>query len=163
MLFLTQGVLVSSNNSKIHKKVGLFGMGLGVLMILLGVAVSILRVQRLVESGRIDSLFGGIWLGSEPFVDIIQFSILLYWGYSKRKDPVSHKRIMWLTVISILPAATARMGYLIGPWSMEILFFGFAGLILLHDWRNYGKIFRVNWIGLLILLPRALLAMSFKM
>jgi len=95
-------------------------------------------------------------------MDITQFAILLSLGFVNRKNPPIHKRYMLLTTIAILPAATARMEYLIGPWSMELLFLLFAVLILFHDRRIHGKIFRANIVGLLILLPRALLAMMHK-
>lgn len=161
-LFLTQALLVGSGRSKLHRRLGMYGVGLGVLMVVLGLAVSVGLVQRFLAEGLTNSVGGGVAMASAPFVDIIQFAILLSWAYLSRKNPPDHRRLMMLATVSILPAATARMGYLLGPWSMEILFGLMAGLILFQDWRNHGRIARVNLIGLLILLPRALLEVSHK-
>lgn len=163
LAFLSQCLLVNTRRSKVHRKVGLYGVVLGALMVLLGVAVSVLLVLRLVASGDVESIASGIFAAAEPFVDITQFAILLSWAYTSRRNPANHKRLMLLATVSILPAATARMYYLIGPWSMELMFGLFAGLILFHDWKSHGRISQVNVIGLLILLPRALLAMSHKL
>ena len=162
LVFLTQALLVGSGRSKVHKKLGLYGVGLGATMVVLGLAVSVGLVQRFLAEGAATSMLGGVWMASEPFLDIVQFAILLSWAYISRRNPADHRRLMMLATVSILPAATARMGYFLGPWSMEIMFFLMAGMILFQDWRNHGTIARVNIIGLLILLPRAFLAMSFK-
>ena len=131
-------------------------------MFVLGIVVSILRVQQLMESGRFGTVAMVSWYSAEPFVDIVQFVVLLALGFVNKKKPEIHKRYMLLATVAIMPAATARMGYLIGPWSMEMMFLLFCGLILFHDWRTQGKIFKVNIFGLLFLLPRALLAISYK-
>lgn len=161
-VYLLQSTLVIKRRTPIHKRVGRRSMYLGALMFVLGLAVSVLLVQRFLSEGRVNTVAAGVWAASEPYVDIIQFAILLSLGFTNKKNPSIHKRYMLLTTIAILPAATARMGYLIGPWSMELFFLLFTALILIHDWRIHGKIFKANIIGLLILLPRALLATLLK-
>lgn len=162
LVFLTQALLVGTGRSKLHKKLGLYGVGLGAMMVMLGLAVSVGLVQRFLAGGEAASVLGAVWMAAEPFLDIVQFAILLSWAFLSRRNPSDHRRLMLLATVSVLPAATARMGYLLGPWSMELMFFLMSFLILLQDWRNHGSMARVNLVGLLILLPRAVLAMSFK-
>jgi hypothetical protein len=162
LVFLTQTLLVGSGRSKLHKRLGVYGVGLGTAMIVLGLAVSFGLVQRFLVNGEATSVLGGLWMASEPFLDITQFAILLFWAYLKRGTPSDHRRLMLLATVAVLPAATGRMGYVLGPWSMELLFLLMGGLILIQDWRNHGSISKVNMIGLLILLPRAILATVLK-
>ena len=162
VVYLVQCILVVRRKTPFHKRVGSASMYLGGLMFVLGISVSVLLVRRFLEEGLVSGVGAGVWKAAEPFLDISQFAILISLGFLNRKTSAIHKRYMLLTTVSVLPAATARMGYLLGSWSMELMFLLFTILILFHDWKVHGKILRANVVGLLILLPRALLAVSFK-
>ena len=95
-------------------------------------------------------------------MDITQFGILLALGWSLRRKIEFHRRYMVLATIAILPAATARSAYLLGPWSFEILFLALVSVLVARDLYLDRRLHAANILGILILLPRLVLNLSYK-
>lgn len=54
------------------------------------------------------------------------------------------------------------MGYLLGSWSFEIVFVAIVLILLARDLKTMGRIHRATIVGLLILLPRLALSLSYR-
>jgi hypothetical protein len=106
VLFLTQTLLVAKGRTDLHRKLGLAGASLAVIVVGLGlytIAGSIAR-QHLDISAR-------SW--AEAFVAFDGLSLLLFGGLlitalRLRSRPQSHKRLMLMAIISLLPPAIGR-------------------------------------------------------
>ncbi len=121
--------------------------------------VTILSVQRMVTEGVIT------WSQvpfTRPAIDIVQFAVLITIGFFYRRKPAYHKRFMLLATIALLPAATGRMGYLLGRWSTEILFVVIVAFLFIYDVRKRGRPHVAYLMGTVILLPRILLELYWK-
>ncbi len=152
LLVLTaQVTLVLGNRVALHKKLGWFAAGWACLMAVLGpwAALSSLAVniQKPVD---ITPAFLSVNL-----VDIAGFLALLAWGFTLRKNPAAHKRMMILATISLADPGFSRFsGWLLPepptliPWFFWT-FYGNAILILLMvawDWWK-GRLMRSFVIG----------------
>jgi len=157
-----QTSLVARRRTKTHMKLGVGGFVWAVAVFVMGVVVSFVLMFQLFDDGAVTSWPSALWGASAPLVDITQFAILIALGWTHRKKLDFHKRYMALATVAILPAATARMGYLLGPWSLEVMFAVLAGLLIAYDFRVQSRIHIANLVGLLILLPRVLLNISYR-
>lgn len=158
-IFITQTNLAATRRIQSHMKIGPYGFGLGIVVSLIGVLVTLMAGQRLVAEGVIS------WSEvpfTRPAIDIAQFTVLLVLGIAFRGRPDIHKRFMLLATVALLPAATSRMGYLIGPWSTEILFAILVATIIVYDMHNRGRLHGVYIIGILFLLPRIIMDLNAK-
>lgn len=157
--FITQTILAWNKQINNHMRLGRYGFALGVIVFLTGVIVTLLAGQRFVAEGFMT------WSQvpfSRPAIDIVQFAILLSIGFTYRNRPEMHKRFMFLATVALMPAATGRMGYLIGPWGTEILFLFMIGSLMAFDIYKKGNLHRASVIGFLVLLPRILLEIYSK-
>jgi hypothetical protein len=161
-ILIRQTWLVARRRSREHIDRGPWGFAWAGAVFLLGMAVSIALMQRLLGDGDVAGLPGALWGASAPLVDITQFAILIILGWRSRKRRDRHKRYMALATVAIMPAATARMGYLLGPWSMELVFALVVAALIAYDFKDTQRVHPATVIGVLILLPRALLNVSYK-
>jgi hypothetical protein len=105
LLFLTQTILVASQRTDLHRRLGIAGVFLAGLMIALALI----------------SAIGGFWNSPpRPFidyvmlygvvhVDIFMFTIFVTAGLLLRNQSETHKRIMFLATIALLDAVTERL------------------------------------------------------
>ena len=157
VLFLVQNLLVATNRTRIHRRLGILGAVIAALMVIVGVATALIRTrQSFVQSGDTAALsFLTIPLG-----DLLLFSILVGAGLYFRRRADVHKRLLLLATISILAAAVARL-------PLEILkagppaFFGLTDIfivgLLVYDLVTLRRIHRVTaWGGLAIIASQPL-------
>ena len=161
-ILVRQTWLVARRRSREHIARGAWGFAWAGAVFLTGVAVSVYLMQRLLGTGDVSGLSGALWAASAPLLDITQFAILVALGWRSRKRRDRHKRYMALATIAIMPAATARMGYLLGPWSMEMIFASVVTALVAYDLKDTQRVHTTTVIGVLILLPRVLLNISYK-
>jgi len=157
-LLLTQTALVAANRTAIHRRLGLAGAVLAVLMVVVGTATAIIRA-KIVELPP-DAPSPLVFL-TIPLGDMLVFAILVWAGFYFRRRVDVHKRLMLLATISILPAATARLPFAFIQQVGPLAFFGLADLFivacLLYDLLARGRIHRANiWGGLLIVISHPL-------
>lgn len=160
VFFFFQTALIATYRTALHKRLGAFGAVLAVTMVVVGYVTSIQAARRGFmgqfpnePSGFSDPLaFLALGLG-----DILTFSILLSAAFAFRFRPETHKRLMLLATISLLPPAMTRFpfGHARLPVALvALLCFLLAGPV--YDRKTRGRVSPAfKWGGLLILVSTA--------
>jgi hypothetical protein len=153
ILFVAQSALVRSRNVRLHRRLGLWGLGLGTAVSVIGFATVIVMRKRdiALHPGSADAVaFLSIPLYS--FASFaVPFSLAAWW----RKRPDLHRRLMILATISLTQAALARVPALgRGPW-IPIITTALFVAAAAEDWVRTRRLHPVYAIGvpLMILLP----------
>lgn len=108
VLLIAQTSLVAANRTDIHRRLGVVGAILAALMVTVGFTLAIHAAKYgFLTPGLPPPLIFFV----VPFFDIIVFSILVGAALYYRKKPDTHKRLMLVATISILPPAFARMPF----------------------------------------------------
>jgi hypothetical protein len=105
VLFLTQTCLVATHRVRVHRRLGVFGVPLAILVVAISTYVTIHATAREIQShviGQFHFLFGF------NLVNVLLFAALLSAGLTMRARPDFHKRLMLMATISILSPAIAR-------------------------------------------------------
>lgn len=152
LFFLVQNLLVATNRTRIHRRIGIAGVVIAGLIVLVGVATALIRArQNFVLSGDTAALsFLTIPLG-----DLLLFSALVGAGFYFRRRADVHKRLMLLATISILPAAVARLPLAIlqaGPPAFFALTDIFIVLCVLFDLLTLRRVHRATLIAGLVII-----------
>lgn len=127
VLFATQTWLIAEHRVDIHRRVGILGAILVVLIPILGVATAIEGARRHAGPPGIPPLMFLVI----PVFDIIVFAALAGTGLLMRQRSDFHRRLMLLATLGILPAAIARLPLDFIRHGGPIAFFGLADLIIL--------------------------------
>jgi len=152
VLFLTQTALVAAKRTDIHRRLGTAGAVLAALVVVVGTTTAIIRAKVVdVPPGTPSPL---IFL-TIPLGDMLVFALLVGAGLLFRRQVAAHKRLMLLAMISILPAAVARLPFdfiqQVGP----LAFFGLSDLFivpcLLYDLITRGRFHRATVLGGLLI------------
>lgn len=151
-LLLTQTTLVATKRIQVHRRLGIAGGVLAVLMLLIGTITAIIRAKVIdIPPGSPPPLtFLTIPLG-----DMLVFGILVGAAFYFRRKLDTHKRLMLLATIGILPAAVARLPFDFIVNGGPLVFFGLSDLFiipcLLFDIITRGRPHRATVLaGLLI-------------
>ncbi len=157
VLFVTQTTLVAAHRTDIHRRLGVAGGMIAVLMVLLGVTTALVRAnQGATPLPGISPLSFLV----VPLGDMFVFSILVGAGFYYRRRPDVHKRLMLLATISILAAAIARLPFAImraGPPAFFGLTDVFVVACILYDLVTLRRIHRATALaGLFIVASQPL-------
>lgn len=138
-LFLVQTTLVATKRTRIHRKLGVAGGVLVVLMIVVGTFTAIVRAKGASPIPGMNPLsFLTIPLG-----DILVFGILVGAAFYFRNKIDTHKRLMLIATITLLPAAVARLPIGFIETGGPFIFYGLSDLFLLplvvYDFVTRGK------------------------
>jgi uncharacterized membrane protein YozB (DUF420 family) len=153
LLFLTQTSLVAARRTDLHRRLGLAGLVVAVLVVVVGylTAIEAARLGRMPPGAPSSLGFLAIPLGT-----VVSFGVLAGLALVKRRRSESHKRLMLLATIAMLPPAFARMGRLV---EMEGPPFAIGGTCLLvltclaWDRMAHGRVHPAFlWGGLLLML-----------
>ncbi len=158
LLFLAQALLATTGRLAIHRRLGYFGAGLAILMLVSGYTTTIEMVRRGYDlSGDlIGDLGDPLMVMVFQLGDLLCFGILIALGILLRRRPDSHKRLMLLaTVGGLMPAALSHIighsPFLRGFHPAIILIpytaFLFAGAV--HDRIYRGRIHPISLWGAL--------------
>lgn len=151
-LFLTQTALVAAKRTDIHRRLGIVGAVLALLMLIIGSATAIIRAK--VVNGTPGTPSPLIFL-VVPLGDMLVFALLVGAGFYFRRRPAAHKRLMLLAMIAILPAAVARLPFAFIRQAGPLAFFGLSDLFivpcLLYDLISRGRFHRATVLGGLLL------------
>ncbi|MGQ0763649.1 MAG: hypothetical protein ACT4OT_16775 [Acidobacteriota bacterium] len=127
VLFLTQTTLVAARRTRIHMRLGILGGVLASVMIVIGVYTSIVRAKGPSPIPDVNPLsFLTIPLG-----DMLLFGLLVGAALYFRRRADTHKRLMLLATIAILPAAVARLPIGFIQTGGPLVFFGLSDLFIL--------------------------------
>lgn len=156
VLFGVQSVLVAAQRISVHRRLGMAGAALAVLLVAVGLTTAIVSARQNFAAGNP----GALSVLATPVGDMLVFAILTAAGMHYRRRPQAHKRLMLLATISILGAAFARWPLALmaaGP----IAFFGATDLLIaaaaLYDLAWQRRLHPATaWGGLLIVVSQPL-------
>jgi hypothetical protein len=157
LFFLSQAMLVATGRTYLHRRMGIAGAVLAALVVIVGTAVAITRVKTGVSP--IPGVPALAFLAI-PLFDMVVFAILVSAAIYFRRRLEAHKRLMTLSMISLLAAPIARMTFLPLPPGPPT-FFGLSDLfivvLLVYDLSTRGKVHPATiWGGLLIVASQPL-------
>jgi len=151
LIFLTQTTLVTANRTDVHRRLGIAGAVVAVLLPIVGTITAIVRVKQ--GASPIDGPSPLVFLAI-PIFDMLMFSILVGAGFYFRRRPDVHKRLMILATIGILDAAVARLPFGImkaGPPA----FFALTDLFIIacigYDLISRRRVHKATALGALLL------------
>jgi len=147
VLFIAQISLVTAGRVDLHRRLGLLGFVLAIVMILLGTVTASDRLARHVAQPGTDTVEEVRAFYAVPLFDMVMFSTFVYFGYRNRVQPAVHKRLMLFATLSLLDAGFDRWP-VFDPYSLPIVnLICFTPLLLLmtgYDWWSSGKVQRVT-------------------
>jgi uncharacterized membrane protein YozB (DUF420 family) len=152
LLFVAQTSLVSAGRTDLHRRLGIAGFVAAALFIVVGYATAITAAQLGVTppGGPPPLAFLAVPLGT-----LLSFAVLAALGLSQRRDRETHKRLMLLATIALLPPAFARMRWL-GFGGPPVAIGGTCLLVLTclaYDRAAHGRIHPAFlWGGVLLML-----------
>jgi uncharacterized membrane protein YozB (DUF420 family) len=105
LVFVAQPTFVARGSLKLHRKVGMLGAGLAVLMVIMGLAATIFAIRY----HRVPSFFPrGVFLVMNS-LGVLVFGGLVAGGVALRRKSEWHKRLMLCATISILGPGLGRL------------------------------------------------------
>jgi uncharacterized membrane protein YozB (DUF420 family) len=152
LLFVAQTSLVSAGRTDLHRRLGVAGAALAALFVVVGylTAITAARLGVTPPGGPPPLAFLAV-----PLATLLSFALLATLGLALRRQRDTHKRLMLLATIAILPPAFARLRWLggggpplaIGGTSLFIV------ACMAYDRLAHGRIHPAFlWGGLLLLL-----------
>ena len=146
-LLLTQTTLVATKRTRTHMRLGVAGSLLASLMIVIGTVTAIVRAKGPSPVPGVNPLsFLTIPLG-----DMLVFASLVGAAFYFRRRADTHKRLMLLATIAILPAAVARLPFAFIQQYGPLAFFGLSDLFivpcLIYDIVTRGRPHRATVLG----------------
>jgi hypothetical protein len=147
VLFITQISLVTAGRVDLHRRLGLFGFVLAIVMIVLGTVAGSDRLARHVAHPDSETVEEARAFYAVSLGDMFMFSTFVYLGYRNRFQPSVHKRLMWFATLAILDAGFDRWP-VFDPYSLPVIhLICYIPLLLLligYDWWSTGKMQRVT-------------------
>lgn len=101
---LAQVLLVETGNVATHRRVGIFGVLVAVMVLVVGTTTALAAARNGVTPGPPPLVFLAVPLG-----DMVVFATLIALGVAYRKRGDFHKRYMLMASLAILTAAIARL------------------------------------------------------
>jgi hypothetical protein len=150
-IFITQAVLAATGRVALHIKLGRFGIGYGVLVIVVGLLTALTKFELRVQAGEVAAAQAQL-LG--PLLDMLVFTPLFAAAVYYRRTPELHKRLMIVATTSLLIAAVGRMAFLGTPRNPMLLHLVWVAPILIamaHDFWRHRKVHPVYVLGLVLL------------
>ena len=147
VLLVTQTTLVATKRIRTHMRLGIAGGVLAALMIIVGTVTAIVRAKGPSPVPGVNPLsFLTIPLG-----DMLIFAGLVGAAFYFRRRADTHKRLMLLATIAILPAAVARLPFAFIQQYGPLAFFGLSDLFivpcLIYDFVTRGRPHRATVLG----------------
>lgn len=155
-LLLTQATLVATGRRSWHRSLGVVSFVLAPCMVAGMVAVMIWRQREMADIGLLGPASNIVLAQGRS---ILYFTLFFLWAaVARRHDLETHKRMMVLATVVLLPASFGRMTWLptTAPESYDALH-GYMLLLLAptlaYDLVRLGRLHRAYAVGLLLLLP----------
>jgi len=149
LLLFVQARLVAAERIDLHRRLGMVGAAMAALMVGIGTLAAIHAVLRGVGPFGMDPRRFLI----VPLFAVGLFAVFVVAGIRARRDPQSHKRLMLLATIALLPPAIARWVLLLGLGPQVVLVIATLFLVPLVVWdlKTRRRLHPVTlWGGLLL-------------
>lgn len=144
LLFLVQSGLARWRAVSLHRRLGLFGAGLGTGLPVLGVVTALVMRQWHARQGPVHDAFLAI-----SFNDMLTFAVAFGLALRWRRQPDRHRRLMLIATCALTVAAFARFPRALVPANTWYAYVDvLIGLGLLRDVIVDGRIHRVYALGL---------------
>ena len=144
LLFLLQSGLVRRQALRLHRRIGLFGLGLGTVLPVLGVATVLVMRQWHARQGPVHDAFLAI-----SFNDMLTFAVAFGLAMRWRRQPDLHRRLLLIATCALTVAAFARFPRTLVPANTWYAYVdALIGLGLLRDLIVDDRVHRVYAIGL---------------
>lgn len=155
VLFVSQIGLVTVRRVALHRRIGMLGFGLAVLMIVLGVLAASDQLARHSREPGKETVQDVRAFYAVPMGDMLMFAAFVSLGYGHRRDPATHKRLMLFATFALLDAGFDRWS-VFGPYPLPLVnLICFGPLVLATmgwDWWSSGKVQRVTiWATVFLL------------
>lgn len=152
--FIFQSALVRTHNVRLHRRIGWFGVALGVAIPVLGFSTAIVMTRF--QMWQLHAVSDAVTDLIDPFFDMTVFTVLFALAIYWRKDPEYHRRLLLLATCALTTAAFSRFPpdlLPVLPNMLEFIWFyvGMDVLVLLGVARDLiitGRIHRVYLYGL---------------
>jgi hypothetical protein len=157
---IVQASLVNVNRIDVHRRIGMLGVVLGVALIPAGLMATLQFVPRLPEIGLPfeQAAWFVTWIIWTNFFMLLGFAAFLATALVLRRRTDTHKRLMLLATISLMPPPLARIAQNLGfMLEREVAFITVTWLLLLvpiliHDLITAKRVHSATVIGGLCLL-----------
>lgn len=126
VLFLVQVRLVATGRTALHRRLGILGGLLAVVVVVVGVSLGISAAKLGHSPGPPPLIFLGV-----PLFDMLVFVILAATGLHFRTQAETHKRLMLLASMAMLTAAIARIPIAFIHEGGLLMYFGLTNLLIL--------------------------------
>jgi hypothetical protein len=150
ILFVTQTCLVAAHRVDLHRRLGVFGVALAILIVGIGAYATLVATESEVHRhviGRFHFLLGF------NLVNLLLFAAFVGAGVALRRRPTFHKRLMLLAMVSLLAPAIARITLLFthsGMAQMMALDFCIAICVIVDTIRHRRLHPVFGWGGFLM-------------
>lgn len=178
VILVAQAWLIQSQNSGLHRKLGPFAAGYGLLVVIGGLMATFNVVARSLEQGitldmdmsEIDPALGSginfltfisgvVWAN---IVSVSTFAILLCSAIIFRRHPDIHKRLILIATVSILGPALARISRLEifggeqGPF-IPLALLSLLAIIVVFDLSTLKKVHRASLLAITLAITLGLI------
>jgi hypothetical protein len=153
ILLIVQIGLVGKRRVDVHRRLGMLGFGLACLVAIFGVVVATENLVR--NYGDRNGSVGFKAFYAISLSDILMFSVLAFFSFRNRFNPVAHKRLILIATLALLDAAYDRWPVPVPWWDDRVtpLLCTYPLLLLMmcYDWWSTGKIQRSTlWASLFL-------------
>jgi hypothetical protein len=154
LLLIVQVMLVRYRNVNLHRQLGRWGLALGALIPVVGIATAVAMARVRLQHGDTD----GAVSFPIPINDVLAFTVA-FWlaAYWRKRRPDYHRRLMYVATCALTAAAFGRMPALDHA---EWFYVGVDALVLLGamaDLATLGTVHRVYRFALPALMVAQLL------
>lgn len=152
-LLVAQARLVAGRRIDLHRRLGWLGGAIAAAMVPVGIVTALHGVVRGVSVAGIEPRrFLAL-----PLFAILVFAALVGFAFAKRRTPQTHKRLMLLATLALLPPALARLMIVqLGFGTPAVVFaviLVYVGGLVAWDLRTLGRLHPATlWGGLFLVL-----------
>jgi hypothetical protein len=126
-LFLVQVRLVAAGRTDVHRKLGVAGVVLALLVVYVGTTLGIASARAGAAPAGIPPLVFLVL----PFGEMLAFGVLVATAVALRKRSAFHKRLMLLASLAILTPAMARLPFDFVQAGGPLVFFALTDLVII--------------------------------
>jgi hypothetical protein len=143
-LYIGQTYLAAKGNYRYHKKLGVYGVALGIVI---WVSMGVVSVRALIGNPTpLDSFLFDVLL--VQLYGMFVFGLFFTWGILVRKKTEEHKRLLFLATLVLLQAALDRIPFLQSGLRAFIAMDLMLIQLFIYDLVTLKRIHKITWIGL---------------